>query len=129
VLRDLPGIEEFNLELGARYSDYDTSGGIWTYKALIDWAVTEDLRIRGGYQLANRAPNVAELYLGSSTAVVGFPGGDPCLSNTLNTWGNVASNPNRAQVVALCNTINEKSGFPNTPYKNNPNAIVGPFAN
>lgn len=129
VLQDLPGIQELNLELGARYSDYDTSGGIWTYKGLIDWSVTDNLRVRGGYQLANRAPNVAELYLGSSTAVVGFPGGDPCLSNTLNTWGNLASNPNRAKVVALCNIINEKSGFPNTPYKNNPNAIVGPFAN
>jgi iron complex outermembrane receptor protein len=128
VLQDLPGIQELNLELGARYSDYDTSGGIWTYKALVDWSVTDNLRVRGGYQLANRAPNVAELYLGSSTAVVGFPGGDPCLSNTLNTWGNLASNPNRAQVVALCNEINTRSGFPNTPYRTNPNAIVGPFA-
>jgi iron complex outermembrane recepter protein len=128
VLNDLPGIQEFNLELGARYSDYDTAGGIWTYKALIDWSVTDDLRIRGGYQRANRAPNVAELYLGSSTAVVPFAGGDPCLTNTLNTWGNLPSNPNQAKVVALCNLINEKSGFPNTPYKQNPNAIVGPFA-
>ncbi len=128
VLRDLPLIQEFNLELGARYSDYDTSGGIWTYKALIDWSVNDNVRVRGGYQLANRAPNVAELYLGSSTAVVGFAGGDPCLSNTLNTWGNLPSNPNQAKVVALCNLINEKSGFPNTPYKQNPNAIVGPFA-
>jgi iron complex outermembrane receptor protein len=128
VLQDIPGIQELNLEVGARYSDYDTSGGIWTYKALIDWSVTDNLRVRGGYQLANRAPNVAELYLGSSTAVVGFAGGDPCLTNTLNTWGNLPSNPNQAKVVALCNLLNEKSGFPNTPYKNNPNAIVGPFA-
>jgi iron complex outermembrane receptor protein len=128
VLRDLPLIQELNLEIGARYSDFDTAGGIWTYKGLIDWSVNDNLRFRGGYQLANRAPNTAELYLGSSTSVVGFAGGDPCLSNTFNTWGNVASNPNRAQVVALCNLINEKSGFPNTPYKQNPNAIVGPFA-
>ncbi|HYD83735.1 MAG TPA: TonB-dependent receptor, partial [Opitutus sp.] len=128
IVQDLPGIQDFNLELGARYSDYDTSGGIWTYKGLIDWSVTDELRIRGGYQLANRAPNTAELYLGSSTSVVGFAGGDPCLTNTLNEWGNLPSNPNQAQVVALCNLINEKSGYPNTPYKQNPNAIVGPFA-
>jgi iron complex outermembrane recepter protein len=127
VLKDLPGIKEFNLELGARYSDYNTSGGIWTYKSLIDWSVNDDLRIRGGYQLANRAPNTSELYLGSTTAVVGFAGGDPCLSNTLNTWGNLPGNPNQAKVVALCNIINDKSGYPNTPYKANPNAIVGPF--
>ena len=128
VLKGITGIREFNLELGARYSDYNTSGGIWTYKSLIDWSVNEDLRIRGGYQLANRAPNTAELYLGQSTAVVGFAGGDPCLTNTLNTWGNLASNPNRQKVQDLCNIINEKSGFPNTPYKQNPLAIVGPFA-
>jgi outer membrane receptor protein involved in Fe transport len=59
---------------------------------------------------------------------VPFAGGDPCLTNTLNTWGNLPSNPNQAQVVALCNLINEKSGYANTPYKQNPNAIVGPFA-
>ncbi len=128
VVKSLPFVKEFNLELGARYSDYNTAGGIWTYKSLIDWTVTDDLRIRGGYQLANRAPNTAELYLGSSTSVVGFAGGDPCLTNTLNTWGNLPSNPNQAKVVALCNIINEKSGYPNTPYKANPNAIVGPFA-
>jgi iron complex outermembrane recepter protein len=127
VLKDLPGVKEFNLELGARYSDYNTAGGIWTYKGLIDWSINDDLRIRGGYQLANRAPNTAELFLGSSTTVVGFVGGDPCLSNTFNVWGNLPSNPNQAKVVALCNVINEKSGYPNTPYKANPNAIVGPF--
>ncbi|MEI7948866.1 MAG: TonB-dependent receptor [Gammaproteobacteria bacterium] len=128
VVKSLPFVKEFNLELGARYSDYNTAGGIWTYKTLLDWSVNDDLRIRGGYQLANRAPNTAELYLGSSTSVVGFVGGDPCLINTLNTWGNLPSNPNQAKVVALCNIINEKSGYPNTPYKQNPNAIVGPFA-
>ncbi len=81
----------------ARYSSYDTAGGIWTYKALIDWSVTDILRVRGGYQLANRAPNTAELYLGSSTSVVGFAGGDPCLVNTLNTWGNLREQPQPGQ--------------------------------
>ncbi len=128
VVKNLPGVKELNLELGARYSNYNTAGGIWTYKGLIDWSVTDNLRVRGGYQLANRAPNTAELYLGSSTSVVGFVGGDPCLTNTLNAWGNLPSNPNQAKVVALCNTINAASGYPNTPYKANPNAIVGPFA-
>ncbi|HTQ98940.1 MAG TPA: TonB-dependent receptor [Candidatus Acidoferrum sp.] len=127
VVKNLPAIKAFNLELGARYSDYNTAGGIWTYKSLIDWKVNDDLTIRGGYQLANRAPNTAELFLGPNTSVVSFPGGDPCLTNTLNTWGNVPSNPNQAKVVALCELIDEKSGYPNTPYKTNPNAIVGPF--
>ena len=128
VLKNLPLVKEFNLEIGARYSSYNTAGGIWTYKSLIDWSVNDNLRVRGGFQLANRAPNTAELYLGSSTSVVGFAGGDPCLVNTLNPWGNVAGNPNRAQVVALCKAINSASGFPNAPYNTDPTRIYGPFA-
>jgi iron complex outermembrane recepter protein len=128
VLKDLPAVKAFNLELGARYSSYNTAGGIWTYKTLIDWSVNDNIRVRGGFQLANRAPNTAELYLGSSTSVVGFAGGDPCLVNTLNTWGNLPSNPNQAKVVALCKAINTASGFPNAPYNADPTKIYGPFA-
>jgi len=128
VLKDLPLVKHLNLELGARYSSYDTAGGIWTYKTLVDWSVNDSLRIRGGYQLANRAPNTAELYLGSSTSVVGFAGGDPCLVNTLNSWGNLPSNPNQAKVVALCKAINAASGFPNAPYNSDPTKLYGPFA-
>src|SRR5690606_39429985 len=50
-----------NLELGYRYSDYLFQGGIDTYKALVDWGITEQLRFRGGRQLATRAPNIAEM--------------------------------------------------------------------
>jgi iron complex outermembrane recepter protein len=128
VVKDLPLIKEFNLELGARYSSYDTAGGIWTYKTLLDWSVNDKLRVRGGFQLANRAPNTAELFLGSSTSVVGFSGGDPCLVNTFNPWGNVAGNSNRDKVVALCKAINAASGFPNAPYNADPTRIYGPFA-
>ena len=128
VFKNLPLVKEFNLEIGARYSDYNTAGGIWTYKSLIDWSVNDNLRVRGGFQLANRAPNTAELYLGSSTSVVGFAGGDPCLVNTLNPWGNLTTNPNQAKVVALCKAINTASGFPNAPYNADPTRIYGPFA-
>src|SRR5690606_10074103 len=106
------GVQQFDLEIGARYSDYDTAGEIWTYKGLIDWTVNAIVRLRGGYQLANRAPNVAELFTGATTSVVGFPGGDPCMSNTTNrSWGNHPDNPNRAQVIELCSQlINASTG-------------------
>lgn len=132
VLRDLPMINDLSLELGARYSDFNTAGEIWTYKGLVDWSVTDSLRIRGGYQRANRAPNAAELYTSLTTSVVGFPGGDPCLANTTNTWGNRPDNPNRDQVLALCSElINRSTGGNNSsPWHTSPlypNAIVGPF--
>jgi outer membrane receptor protein involved in Fe transport len=134
VLSDIPGFRQFNLELGARWSDYNTAGSIWTYKALVDWQVLESVRIRGGYQLANRAPNVAELFTGATTSVVGFPGADPCMSNTTNTtWGNHPGNTtNRNQVIQLCSDIiNRSRGDVNqSPWHtgaNFPNNIVGPF--
>jgi len=133
VLKDLPGAKRFNVELGARWSDYNTAGKIWTYKGLVDWTVVDSVRIRGGYQLANRAPNVAELFTGATTSVVGFPGGDPCLANTQNRWGNTTANTStRAQAIALCSAlINRSRGDVNqSPWHTlpaYPNNIVGPF--
>ena len=133
VLKDLPAIKRLNLELGARWSDYNTAGKIWTYKALADWDVIDSVRFRGGYQLANRAPNVAELYTGVTTSVVGFQGGDPCMSNTTNTWGNsLANTVNRQQVIDMCSQlINNSRGDVNQSLwhtlPNYPNNIVGPF--
>ena len=133
LVTEVPVFKRLNLEVGARYSDYNTAGSIWTYKGLLDWTVIDSIRIRGGYQLANRAPNVAELYTGATTSVVGFPGADPCMANTTNTWGNTPLNTtNRAQVIALCSElINRSLGTTNTsPWHtgpNFPNNIVGPF--
>src|SRR5690606_12819892 len=62
LLRDLPLIEQFDLEVGGRFSDYSLSGQVGTFKILGDWQVTDWLRLRGGYQLANRAPNIYELF-------------------------------------------------------------------
>jgi iron complex outermembrane receptor protein len=133
VLKDLPGIKKLNLELGARWSDYNTAGKIWTYKALADWNVIDSVRFRGGYQQANRAPNVAELYTGVTTSVVFFQGGDPCMSNTTNTWGNTPLNTvNRQQVIDMCSQLinNSRGDVNQSPWHtlpNYPNNIVGPF--
>ena len=123
----LPVFEDLELELGYRYSDYDTQGGVDTYKALFNWGATDSIRVRGGRQIANREPNVAERFTGPSQNVVTFPGADPCLANTLNTWGNHASNPNRLQVQALCSAIiNAPPGQP-SQWDLAPNTYTGPF--
>lgn len=128
VLADLPLVQDLSLELGARYSDYDTTGSVWTYKALGDWTLNDSVRLRGGYQLANRAPNTAELFTGPTQQVVGFPGSDPCASDTTNSWGNVPSNPNRAQVQALCNEIINANGANNdSVFWSDPDNFTGPF--
>jgi outer membrane receptor protein involved in Fe transport len=85
VLANLPAIQKFELELGARYSTYSATDSTWTYKALADWSVTDWLRFRGGYNRASRAPNLGELYLNLQEIYVPVPTlyGDPCaaLSN------------------------------------------------
>lgn len=120
----IPVLDRLNLELGYRHSDYNTTGGLNTHKALFDWAATDSFRIRGGRQVANRAPNIAEQFTGPSQNVVGFFGSDPCSSDTGNLWGNNPANPDRAQVQALCSAI---IGNPNSDWDQNPDTFVGPF--
>jgi outer membrane receptor protein involved in Fe transport len=100
-------VDQFSLELGYRHSDNDPSESVETYKAMFDWRVNDRLRLRGGRNIANRAPNIGELYE-AKTQVVGAGGsvlGDLC--NPGNTAGgglsaNPALNPNAAQVRAMC---------------------------
>ena len=106
----VPVAKRLNLELGYRYSDYDISGGVDTYKTLFDWSATDSVRVRGGFQLATRAPNTEELFAGPRLNTVNnFLYGDPCQASTTAPWGNVASNPNRVAVQTLCRQIINRS--------------------
>ena len=76
LLKDAPFARSLDLELGARYSDYDTVGGVWAYKFGGSWEPVESLRIRSIFQRASRAPNVFELFQANDQ---GFPAVlDPC---------------------------------------------------
>jgi len=112
VLKDLPFAKHLNLELGYRYSDYHWAGSVATWKALADWALTPNFRLRGGFQRANRAPNLVELFDPGTSAVV-FGPGDQCSTqqtlagNFSASWSaNPATNAGgatgAAKVKALC---------------------------
>lgn len=70
------------LEVGARYSDYDNAGGIWTYKFGGEWQPAGSVRFRGMHQRSVRAPNNEELFEENFTEIFPFvdAGGsdDPC---------------------------------------------------
>ena len=71
-------ISKLEVNGAARYSKYSLKavGGVWTYAAGVEFAPVRDIAFRGQYQRAIRAPNVAELFGGTS---VGFPAAtDPC---------------------------------------------------
>lgn len=106
LLADLPFIQSLDLNLGYRYSDYSTVGGVQAYKADLDWAVVDNFRVRGGYSRSVRAPSIGELYAAGGTS---FPSigavsatglsGDPC---DIRSSYRQASNPNAAAVRSLC---------------------------
>ena len=120
IVKELPLINALNAELGYRYSDYNTAGGVRTWKALGDWAVTPWVRLRGGYQVANRAPNVAELFTPVSTALAVIPGGDPCARGTGSAptplYGNTTSNPNLKSLQTLCAYLIDREGGNSAAY-------------
>lgn len=102
VLADLPLIHRLELDAAYRYSDYDTVGGVHTYKISGNWAVTPALSLRGGYQRAIRAPSVGELYQpveqsGTTVGRISAGLGDPCDIGSVYRTGASA-----AQVRALC---------------------------
>lgn len=68
ILEGVAGAQYLGLEAGIRYSDYSTAGGVTSYKIGGEWRPIEDLKFRGLYQRAVRAPNINELFLGISNA-------------------------------------------------------------
>lgn len=75
-------INRFEISAAGRYSDYslDAVGTVPTYSIGAELAPVRDITFRAQYQRAVRAPNVQELFGGSS---VGFPAAtDPCSART-----------------------------------------------
>ena len=105
VLHDLPFIRQLDLDAGYRLSDYNTAGSVSTWKVTGNWEATDFLTLRGGYQVANRAPNVAELFTPGTFSTVQWPDADPCSTQTFASYGNVAENPDRQKVINLCNQL------------------------
>ena len=106
LLKDLPFIKNLDLELGGRESDYDTTGRSETYKAGLDWQTTDWLRLRGTYNRAERAPNIAELYLNPEQTFGMSSYGDVCsMQNGRSYSANPNNNPQWYDVVKLCGEL------------------------
>jgi outer membrane receptor protein involved in Fe transport len=69
-------MKDLTFETGYRYADYSSGGGNSTYKFGLDWQVVPDIRLRGSYERAVRAPNVQELFDPQVPGLVA--GSDPC---------------------------------------------------
>jgi outer membrane receptor protein involved in Fe transport len=98
VVADLPFVKSLNLEVGGRVSKYSPGGTSYTYKVLADWEVTPWLRFRGGYNRAERTPNIAEQLLERQVGISIDAIGDGCSTRNGNTF---SANPNTNTSNAL----------------------------
>ena len=80
ILQDKPFAKELSFETGYRYSAYSEGFDTNTYKFGLNWAPTSDVRFRGSYQRAVRAPNLQELFVEKGLVLEGAT--DPCDSST-----------------------------------------------
>ncbi|MEO1203399.1 MAG: TonB-dependent receptor, partial [Pseudomonadota bacterium] len=62
ILSGVAFADLLDLELAFRTSDFSTSGDVESYKISGSWAPIADLRFRGGYNRAVRAPSIGELF-------------------------------------------------------------------
>ncbi|WP_416906978.1 MAG: TonB-dependent receptor domain-containing protein [Polymorphobacter sp.] len=102
LLKDMPFAYELSLGGAARYSDYSTVGSTFTWNVNGTWAPIEDIRFRGTYARAIRAPNISELFDPAQGAT--FRPADPCDLNNINATANRQAN---------CLAAVTAAGFPN----------------
>ncbi len=85
-------VEDFTVTAGYRYSDYSTGVNTDTYKIEAELAPVRDIRFRGGYNRAVRAPTIQDLFAPNRVALDGSS--DPCAGFVIGSGGSgVAGDP------------------------------------
>ncbi|MBM3928524.1 MAG: TonB-dependent receptor, partial [Sphingomonadales bacterium] len=83
LIADVPFFHALTLEAGVRYSSYkvqaanNPSFNATTYKGGASWEPFNNLKLRGNYQRAVRAPNIAELFSPQNVVLTNLSV-DPC---------------------------------------------------
>jgi outer membrane receptor protein involved in Fe transport len=103
LLSGVTMFEQVDLSLAARYADYSGSGGIWAWKAGVDWQVYSDLRLRGTLSRDVRAGTLSERFDWQGQ---GGSARDPLFNNesfAFNTTigGNPNVDPEKADTITL----------------------------
>ncbi len=80
LAQNKPGIRSLVVDTGFRQSDYSTTGSVSTGKFEVQYAPTDDVRLRASWQRAIRAPNLIELYSPANIGQINA-GDDPCAPN------------------------------------------------
>jgi outer membrane receptor protein involved in Fe transport len=81
LLQDIFLAQDVTVTGSYRYSDYSTDVSTDTYGIGLDWAIIDDVKFRGSYQRAVRAPNVIELFSAAGLGLFDMSR-DPCSGPT-----------------------------------------------
>ena len=103
LLAHADGSQRLELSLASRFADYSGSGGIWAWKAGLNWLATQDLTLRATVSRDTRAANLSERFDGTNH---GGTVRDPLFNNTVFTLsttstGNPAVRPERADTYTV----------------------------
>jgi iron complex outermembrane receptor protein len=93
--------KDLNIDLAARVTDYSTSGTVETWKAGIDYAISDSVRLRATRSRDIRAPSLEELFAAGSTSSLTVS--DPKLGRdylvTASNTGNRNLTPEKADTL------------------------------
>lgn len=87
VLAHVPFAEYLGAKGAVRYDDYSTIGTVFSWQAGAEWAPVKDIRFRGMYSSASRAPNIGELFSSQQETFPGTLTLDPCNGVTATSTG------------------------------------------
>jgi len=133
LVADKPFFHSLTLEAGVRYSDYKVQAAnnpkfsATTYKFGGSFEPVEEIKFRGNYQRAVRAPNISELFTPVSTALDSLPPGlDPCVGTGVRNNVNLRTAClNQGAPLSAINSatgiLEPASGQPNVTGGGNPN--------
>ena len=101
LLADVPFARQMNLALAARWADYAGSGEIWSWKAGLEWAVNDDVRLRGTISQDARAASLAERFEfnGSGNTITDHEDADNRINITAIRRGNPNVTPEDAKTI------------------------------
>jgi iron complex outermembrane recepter protein len=94
IVTDKPFFDNLSAEAGVRYSSYrvDAPGNpsykTTTYKGALTWAPSKDIKFRGTYAHAVRAPNISELFTPVTVGLTTLTS-DPCANAAPTTNANL----------------------------------------
>ena len=132
LVADRPFFHSLTLEAGIRYSDYKVRAAnnptfsTTTYKGGVSFEPVAEIKFRGNYQRAVRAPNIGELFAPVSTGLDNLsPGLDPCVgAKALASANLTAACIAQGAPVSGIGTIPEPSaGQPNVTGGGNPSIL------